>query len=111
MGSDSRNQPASERWRRIEDLYHRALERAENQRAEFLEQACGGDEGLRREVESLLGYVIEADGLLKGVAVADSSPESAVDSDLIAVGRDLGSYKVLSLLGTGGMGKVYLGKD
>jgi Tol biopolymer transport system component/predicted Ser/Thr protein kinase len=110
--SDSPNRPASERWRRIEDLYLRALERDENQRASFLDEACGGDEGLRREVESLLGYAGEADGFMEGeVAVEEAHSKSDGDSDSIPIGRDLGSYRVLSLLGTGGMGKVYLGKD
>jgi len=45
-----------ERWQEIERLYHLALEREESSRAEFLEQACGQDEALRREVESLLAY-------------------------------------------------------
>ncbi len=43
-----------ERWRRIEQLYHSALEVEESQRSAFLEETCGGDESLRREVESLL---------------------------------------------------------
>ena len=45
-----------ERWQEIERLYHLALEDEESRRAEFLEQSCGGDEALRREVESLLAY-------------------------------------------------------
>lgn len=43
-----------ERWGRIEELYHAALERPEEQRAGFLDEACGGDQELRGEVESLL---------------------------------------------------------
>jgi hypothetical protein len=46
---------ADDRWERIERLYHSALERPEAERASFLAGACGGDEALRREVESLLG--------------------------------------------------------
>ena len=45
-----------ERWPEIERLYHAALEHEESKRATFLAQACGGDEALRREVESLLAY-------------------------------------------------------
>jgi hypothetical protein len=41
---------------RISELYHRALERAPDARAAFLNEACDGDEALRKEVESLLGY-------------------------------------------------------
>ena len=44
------------RWQKIEELYHAALGRGESERPAFLDQACGGDEALRREVESLLAY-------------------------------------------------------
>jgi len=43
-----------ERWQQIEKLYHAALEHKPSQRSGFLDQACQGDEGLRREVDSLL---------------------------------------------------------
>ena len=45
-----------ERWRDIERLYYAALELDAAERTAFLNQACGSDEGLRREVESLLTY-------------------------------------------------------
>jgi hypothetical protein len=44
----------AERSQRIEQLYHAARERDPGDRAAFLEQACAGDDALRREVESLL---------------------------------------------------------
>jgi len=103
--SNPRNRPGSERWRRVEALYHLALERPPNQRAAFLDSECGADEVLRREVESLLGYTAEAEDFMEAPAVQET-----MDSETLA-GRDLGSYKVLSLLGMGGMGKVYLAKD
>ena len=43
-----------ERWRQIEDIFHAALERDPKVRPAFLEDACRGEEGLRREVEALL---------------------------------------------------------
>jgi hypothetical protein len=45
-----------ELWRRVEDVYHRALELDESGRAEFLEDSCRDDEVVRREVESLLTH-------------------------------------------------------
>jgi Tol biopolymer transport system component/tRNA A-37 threonylcarbamoyl transferase component Bud32 len=87
------------------------VKREESQRATFLDEACGGDEGLRREVESLLGYAIEAEGFIEGVAADEADTESVAESGLIAVGQDLGCYRIGSLLGAGGMGKVYLAKD
>ena len=54
-----------ERWQEIERLYHLALEHEESRRAEFLEQACGGDEALRREVESLLASEKPAEAFME----------------------------------------------
>ena len=54
-----------ERWQEIERLYHLTLEHEESRRAEFLAQACGRDEALRREVESLLAYAKPAEGFLE----------------------------------------------
>jgi len=44
----------AERWKQVNDLFQSAVERASGERATFLDEACHGDEGLRREVESLL---------------------------------------------------------
>ncbi len=46
----------SERWRQLDQLFNSALERRPEERAPFLDQACGSDDSLRREVESLLVY-------------------------------------------------------
>ena len=43
-----------ERWQKIEQLYHTALEREPGERNAFLDEACQGDVELRREVEALL---------------------------------------------------------
>jgi hypothetical protein len=45
---------SDDRWRRVEELYHAAMELSPEQRAGFLGDRAGGDSGLRREVESLL---------------------------------------------------------
>jgi hypothetical protein len=46
----------AERWKRVEELYHSAAALPAADRAQFLDQACGGDAALRREVESLLAH-------------------------------------------------------
>src|SRR5215470_17165244 len=52
----------ADRWKQVEELYHAALEREGSGRAAFLEQACSGDEALRRRVESLLAHHEQASG-------------------------------------------------
>ena len=49
-----------ERWQRVEQLLHSASKLEEKDRADFLKQACGEDEALRQEVESLLACESEA---------------------------------------------------
>ena len=46
----------SERWQQVEEIYHTPMERELDQRVAFLDQACAGDEALRREVELLLAH-------------------------------------------------------
>jgi serine/threonine protein kinase/tetratricopeptide (TPR) repeat protein len=83
-----------------------ALERPEADRSAFLTAACAGDASLRREVESLIASSNEADSFLEAPAMAapDGSPDAMI-------GRSLGGYRILSTLGAGGMGEVFLAHD
>jgi len=102
----------SDRWQQIERLYHAVLEREQSQRAAYLRKACAGDEALRREVESLLAQEKRGDALLESPALEVAAKVMAKDqSQSSLVGQQLGSYKILSLLGAGGMGEVYQGRD
>src|SRR5215831_21389355 len=96
--------PVSERWQRVEALYHAALHRPAGERSAFLRDACGGDEALRRDVESLLAQPASDVGFLQTPAVAVAARDLATESGaMLAVGRALGPYTILGLLGAGGM--------
>ncbi len=107
-----------ERWQRIEHLYHAALERDAAQRTSFLIEACADDTTLRSEVEVLLAANERASGFLSTPALevearneANEAVEDSPSSSAIQVGQELGHYKILSRLGAGGMGEVFLAED
>jgi hypothetical protein len=101
----------TERWQEIERLYHEALEREESQRAAFLRAACAEDDVLRQEVESLLAQESKAQFLETPALEAAAKALAEKQSQCSLIGRQLGSYKIVSLMGAGGMGEVYQAHD
>src|SRR4030095_7731018 len=106
-----RPEQTQELWGRIERLWNAALERAQPERAAFLAEACEGDEDLRREVESLLRFDLRAEHFIESPALelAAQAQAEAIEESLI--GRMIGHYRILSLLGEGGMSEGYLALD
>ncbi|HEV7893361.1 MAG TPA: protein kinase [Pyrinomonadaceae bacterium] len=98
-----------ERWQRIKELFHRAVEMGAAERGAFLEAECAGDAELRAEVESLVAADAR-DGDFFGAAAGVAAQVVEGGGELEA-GRRVGSYRVLGTLGEGGMGKVYLAAD
>src|SRR5688572_12440515 len=98
-----------ERWERIQELYHSARERVESDRARFLAGACAGDATLQREVEALLDQPVSTSGFID--FLGGPAPARPKGNGVNVLGRRLGSYRVQSLLGMGGMGEVYRAHD
>jgi serine/threonine protein kinase len=110
-----------DRWRRVEQLYHSAMELGEGERAKYLENSCSGDESLRREVESLLEHAGKAADFLElpalermarlDVRFPEKQGERSQEDPLEISGRSISHYRVAGKLGGGGMGIVYKAED
>ena len=105
------NQAAMDRWATVKHIHQCALDRDPSERAAFVDESCGGDETLRREVQSLLRYATEAESFLERPAVDVAPTGPSAPGETALVGRTVSHYQVLSLLGAGGMGEVYLARD
>src|SRR6059058_6397734 len=101
----------AERWKQVNDLFQSALERAPAERAAFLDEACRGDESLRREVGSLLTSYERSENFIE-LPAFEVAPELVTSERAnTLVGKLIGHYRIESLIGVGGMGEVYLARD
>ncbi len=98
-----------ERWHQLKQIFQSALERNPSERSAFVSQACAGDPALRSEVESLLSSHDQAGDSIEAMA-AEAATELLAD-DRAIVGKQIGHYQVLSHIGRGGMGEVFLAQD
>jgi serine/threonine protein kinase/Tfp pilus assembly protein PilF len=101
----------AERWKQVNDLFQSVVERAPGERVAFLDEACHGDEGLRKEVSSLLTSYERSENFIE-VPAFEVAPELVTNDKAGAlVGKLIGHYRIESLIGVGGMGEVYLARD
>ena len=94
-----------ERWQRVKDLFHDALERPADERAAFLAETCGDDAEARAALEHLLEAHAAAGDFLETPAL----PEPGVRPPL--TGRRFAHYELGPRVGVGGMGEVYKAID
>jgi len=95
-----------ERWQEIERIYHEALEQDASRRAAWVKRAAHGDESLEQEVRSLLEQSDEKGSFLEERALEVAARDMAM-SGAPSLPASIGRYRVLRLLGEGGMGAVY----
>jgi len=95
-------------WDHVEQIFHAALEVPPHIRASRLTELCGDSLSLRAEVDSLLALECASIELLHEPAGKLAAELLALERPLLEVGMHVANYRIISLLGKGGMGEVYL---
>lgn len=100
-----------ERWQQVKQIFNSAVRIEPASRPAFLIDACGSDEALRKEVESLIEAHEEDGSFIDSPALEHSTVLADAETSSLRPGQTVGSYVITSTIGRGGMGEVYLSSD
>jgi serine/threonine protein kinase len=105
------NETRAANWDQVKELFEAVLARPFAERDEFLAQATRGDDELRREVESLIKSYGQAESFLEQPAAHSAAESLLASHKKLNAGDRVEHYEVISAIGEGGMGEVYLARD
>jgi eukaryotic-like serine/threonine-protein kinase len=114
MAANGSQPPSDHQWQRVKSVFLAAIDLPEPGRRAFVAEACGGDEDVLRQVESLLESDESAGSFCETPAARGLAGRMRVDvavAPRLSAGVRLGAYEVAEMLGTGGMGEVYRARD
>ena len=97
-------------WENLKELFHAALTLPPHERAAYLDRASPGDAALRQAVESLLKSHAQSGNFVDSPAY-QAAAQMVIDGAEFKAGQSVADYRIISSLGEGGMGKVYLAED
>src|SRR6266550_8241608 len=100
-----------ERWQRIKEIFNSAIQYEPSRRSAFLANACGDDDSLRREVESLIASHAKEGSFIDSPAYEAVAEAIVNEKAEFKPGQVIGSYAISSFISRGGMGEVYLAQD
>lgn len=100
-----------DRWQKVKEIFHAALDRPPSDRFAFVSEACAGDEALRKEVESLISSDGRGGDFLNAPAYEAAAKVIVDHKSALKPGLVIGPFEIVSFISRGGMGEVYLAQD
>jgi serine/threonine-protein kinase len=97
-------------WENLKEIFHEAVKLPSHQRVAYLDRACDGNGSLRQAVEQLIGDHEKSDNFVD-VPAFQAAAGMLTDVEQLQPDQTVAHYRIVSLLGEGGMGKVYLAED